>query len=284
MEVCLNGKFVPKNDAMISIANHGFLYGDGVYETLRTVNGKLWLIDEHLKRLRESLETVGIEILLENNEIVNLAKTLMERGSADEYRVRLTVTRGSNHFDMATSPKPTFLIEAVPLIAPANEIYENGVSAITFEGERPFPLVKSTSMLTSIMARREVAHVKVFEAFLIDRNQNVTEGSISNIFAIKNKVIYTPKERILEGTVRNLLIELLGKNLGQKLGSEFEVRITSIAKKDINDFDEVFLTSSIKGIVPVVEIDGKQIGDGKVGEVTKRAMEILNENLNNYRK
>ena len=259
MEVCLNGKFIEKNDGMISIADHGFLYGDGVYETLRTVNGKLWLIDEHLKRLRESLETVGIKMKRGNNEIVNLAKALMERGSADEYRVRLTVTR------------TTFLIEAVPLIAPANEIYENGVKAITFDGERPFPLVKSTSMLTSIMARREVALAKVFEAFLVDRNQNVTEGSISNIFAISGEVIYTPKERILEGTVRNLLIEILQ--------NEFEVRITSIAKKDINDFDEVFLTSSIKGIVPVVEIDGERIGDGKVGKVTKRAMEILKENM-----
>jgi branched-chain amino acid aminotransferase len=271
MDVCLNGKFIEKNDAMISIADHGFLYGDGVYETLRTVNGKLWLIDEHLKRLRESLETVGIKMEWKNNEIVNLAKVLMERGSADEYRVRLTVTRGSNHFDMETSPNPTLLIEAVPLTAPSNKIYENGVSAITFDGERPFPLVKSTSMLTSIMARREVARGKVFEAFLVDRNQNVTEGSISNIFAISGEVIYTPKERILEGTVRNLLIELLQ--------NEFEVRITSIAKKDINDFDEVFLTSSIKGIVPVVEIDGKRIGDGKVGKVTKRAMEILKENM-----
>ena len=263
MEVCLNGNFVEKNDAKISISDHGFLYGDGVYETLRTYNKKPWLIDEHLKRFRQSIDTVGIEFMWTNDEVVNLVIALLKRCEPGEYRIRLTA-----------NSTPNFLIEAVPLVLPDKKNYENGVSAITFDGERPFPLVKSISMVTSMIAKKEILRAKVFEAFLLDRNKNITEGSISNIFAIKDGIIYTPKERILEGTVRNLMIELL-KN-------EFEMRVTSIAKKDIYDFDEVFLTSSIKGIVPVVKIDGKKIGDGKVGEITKRAMKILKENLINY--
>ncbi|MFC1655461.1 aminotransferase class IV [Patescibacteria group bacterium] len=265
MFVYLNGKIVSKKDANISVCDNGFLYGDAIFETMRTVNGKLWLLNEHLKRLRQSARILGIRVPLTNAQLTNLISRLQKKNGHKESRIRITISRGCNGFDFTTCKKPTFLIEVNKLKLPPRKIYIEGVSAITYKIERPIPEFKSNSMLPSIMAIREAKKKKAFEAFMIDRNGNVTEGSTSNVFIVKKGKIITPKDGILKGTVRNFIMK------------KTATKEVNISLKKLHGADEVFLTSSIKSAVPVVKIDGKKIGTGKVGPVTKSIINLLKE-------
>jgi len=263
MFVCLNGKIVSKKAANISVCDHGFLYGDAIYETMRTTRGKPWLLNEHLRRLRQSAQTLGIRVPWTNAQLKTLVSRLKKKNGNKESRIRITVSRGCNDFDFSTCKKPTLLIEANKLKLPLRKIYIEGVSAITYKIERPTPEIKSNSMLPSIMAMRESKKKKVFEAFMVDHKGNVTEGSTSNIFIVKKSEIITPKDEILKGTVRNFIIK------------KTTTKEANILLKNLYEADEVFLTSSIKSAVPVVKIDGKKIGNGKVGPVTKSIINLL---------
>lgn len=263
MFVCLNGKIVSKKNANISFCDHGFLYGDAVYETMRTIKGKPWLLNEHLRRLRHSASALGIRVPLTNGQLSAMIAGLLKKNGDKESRIRITVSRGESGFDFSTCGKPTLLIEANKLKLPPRKIYAEGVSAITCKIERPFPEIKSTSMLPSIITIREAKKKKVYEGFMIDHKGNVTEGAVSNIFIVRKGEIITPKDGILEGTARNFIMK------------KAKVKSENISQKKLYEADEVFLTSSIRGAVPVVKIDGKKIGNGKVGPITKNIINLL---------
>lgn len=264
MWVILNGKLIPAKDAKISVFDHGFLYGDAIFETIRTVKGEPWMLREHLSRLRKSARVLGLKIGWTNAELEKMINRLCKKNGFKESRIRITLSRGCNNFEFSTCKKPTLLIEAKKLVRPLLEIYKKGVTAITYEIERSYPSIKSVSMLPAIIARREAKKRKVFESILINQKGYVTEGSISNIFVVKNGKLMTPKNEVLEGTIRNYLMK------------KMPVKLTNISQKQLAASDEVFLTSSLKGVVPIVKINGKNVGNGKVGPVTKAAMEIIN--------
>jgi branched-chain amino acid aminotransferase len=261
MYVCLNGKFVDHKKALIPTSDHGFLYGDAVYETLRTRNGELWLFEQHMKRLKKSAKAVGIKV--PSLDFEELIEELIKKNKLKEARVRITLSRGSNNFEFNSCKKPLLLIEAKPLKLPPKEVIEKGVSVISYQIERTKPKIKSTSMLPAVLAQREAKKKNAYEALLVNNEGYVTECSYSNIFIVKNNKLKTPKKDILEGTVRNYII------------AHYKTKRKKLTLRNVKKADEVFITSTIKGVVPVVKIDGKKIGNGHVGPITQKLMKIL---------
>jgi branched-subunit amino acid aminotransferase/4-amino-4-deoxychorismate lyase len=248
MYVILNKKLIKARDAKVSVNDRGFKFGDGIYETIRTIDGKPWLLLEHLRRLRQSAKLLKMKVPLTNAEFKHHIERLIKKNKYKESRIRITISRTG-----------TVLIEATRLVR-----HNGSVSAITFKGERTMPLAKSTNMLTSILGREEAQKKKAYEALLVDKNGNITEGAYSNIFVVKNNQLYTPKDDILEGTTRDYIIKKYKK-----------VRYAKIPKNKIHTYDEIFITSSTNGAIPVVKVDGRPINNGKIGRLTKQIIKLL---------
>lgn len=267
----LNGKLVDEKDACVPLCDHGLLYGDGIYETLRTVNGNIWLFGEHMKRLKESAELTKLKVPFTDAQIKKQIQSLIKANKINEARIRITLTRGCNGFNFLTSKNPTIIIEAKNLILPDKKLYREGAKAVTYKITRPLPQVKSISMLSSIIAYQEAQKQNAYEALLVNERGEITEASMSNVFAIKGKTLYTPNENILEGTVRNHLIKLL-KN-------KFIIKYSGLPLKKLYDFDEIFITSTIKGVIPIVEVNNRAVNKKQVGPKTSQIIQIFANSL-----
>ena len=266
----------------MSVFDNGFLYGDGVYETLRTYDGRIWQIDEHLKRLGKSCKLVGIRLPWSFKQIGEwVEKTVQlngfgngresEKAEADsEARIRITVTRGENGFDFGPGEKPTIFVQVQRLVPQPEKFYEKGVAVVTFKAQRYLPEVKSISLLPMVMGSRLAQQKKVYEAVFVDAADYVLEGTITNIFMVENGVLLSPKKNVLAGTTRDFLMKIAKKNGIKALLADFKL-------KDLYAADEVFITNAPRGIIPVVKIDGRKIGNGRPGAVT---LNLLNFHRN----
>lgn len=263
MLICLNGRFLKASDAKISVFDHGFLYGDGVYETLRTYGGKVWQIDEHLRRLEKSAEYLLLKLPVSKRTLAEWVRTLVQKNGFKESRIRITLTRGLNEFDFVTSRKPTLFIVAEKLQPQPTDVYRRGVKVITVRMVRTLPEAKSTSLLPFILARQQMAQKKAYEALFIDEKNFVREGTITNVFMVKNRVLYTPKQNILAGTTRAVILKV-AKKIGIK------VREESVSLRRLTSANEVFITNAPRGIIPVRQVDKHVIGSGKPGSLTMR--------------
>lgn len=257
MIVYLNGKFLDAKDAKISPFDPGFLYGDGIFETLRTYGGEIWQMKEHMNRLFESAKMRGWDLPWTKEEIARIIEKTTAKNSFRESRIRATITPGVK--------QPTLFVWVQPLEKLPKTAYSRGVSAITFPLERPFPQMKTTSMQTLLIARAEMAKRRAFEALLINRRGCITEGTWTNVFIVRKKTLATPRLAVLLGTTREIVIKT-AKPL-------FRVKQRDISRRDLMNAEECFLTNSPKGIVPVTRVDGEKIGTGRVGPVTKHLME-----------
>jgi len=259
MFVCLNGKFVDEFDAVISVKDHGFLFGDGVYDTLRTFDGKLFFPERHLDRLYAALGFVNINVPWLKGDVMNWVNEGIKKNNFSETRIRITVTRGVNKFKIINVVSPTLLISFSD-ISDAPVVYDRGVTVITCEAERTLPSVKTISMAPVMAARAVMEKAGAFEVLLVNRKGKVTEGSVTNLFVVKDGVVKTPGDDVLEGITRGLVLKWL-----DELGMKFMV--CDLTLDDLYNADEVFVTNAIRGVVPVAEVDGRVIGDGEVGEV-----------------
>ncbi len=263
--VYLNGKYLDEQKAFVSIYDAGFLYGEAVYETLRTRGGKVENVEAHLKRLEQSARTVGIAVparavLRKALQGVVDRNDFGKKGQG-EARLRLTVSGGMHGFD-DDSVTPTVLITAVPL-PEMSRVKSRGVSAISFRVERFMPSIKTTHLLPTLLARRAMRKAKAYEVLLVDHRGFATEGSISNFFWVKGKKLYTPKSNILAGTTREQVFAAARRLKIPVI--ERDVRLAALYAAD-----ELFVCNAPRGIVPVVRLDGRRIGGGKVGEATKK--------------
>ncbi|MFA6520930.1 MAG: aminotransferase class IV [Candidatus Gracilibacteria bacterium] len=266
MYVYLNGKFIKAREAKIPVFDAGFLYGDGIFETLRTYNKKIWQMEEHLDRLFESAKMRGWKLVWSRKHLAKAIEDTAKKNDFDRSRVRVMITPGVI--------SPTLFIWVQPLEKIPDSVYKNGVSAITFPLERPFPQMKTTSMQPLIVARMEMMKKKAFEALLINRKGCITEGTWTNVFIVKKKRIITPRLGVLLGTTRSLLLKL-----SRKL---FRLKQRDITRREIFNADECFLTNSPKGIIPVVKIDGEKIGTGKPGPITKHLMQEFEKRIKKF--
>lgn len=270
MICCLNGKFIDEKKAKISILDNGFMFGDAFFDTMISRNGIIMELENHLQRIEKTAKTLHVK-LPPKKQLEDWLKKTIKINKLKNARLRMTISRGANGRDFFTSKKPTIAITCDRFIV--NENFENGIAILTLNFQRPWPEIKSTNLITMIRAYYRTFPKKVHEAILIDDLDYVTEGCTSNIFMIKNSKIFTPKDKILPGVTRNRMIQLCIKN-------KIKIHTKNFKKGELLKADEIFLTNSTNGVVPVVKIDNKKVGLGKVGSYTKKIITIYKNSIN----
>jgi len=272
MKIYLNGEFVEKEDAKISVYDHGLLYGDGIFEGIRAYDGVVFKLKEHIDRLYDSAKSIILDIPMTKEEMEKVVVDTIKVNNLKDAYIRLVITRGVGDLglDPKKCPKPTIFCIAEPM----NPLLgEDGIRVIT-SSIRRLPVdvlktaVKSLNYLNSILAKIQANYAGVHEAFLLDSEGYVAEGTGDNIFVSKNGVIKTPplSSSVLKGITRDTVIDL-AKKLGYNVVEE---RLTL---HELYVADELFITGTAAELVPVVEIDGRKINNGETGEITKKLSE-----------
>jgi branched-chain amino acid aminotransferase len=279
MWIYLNNQFVKEEEAVVSVFDHGFLYGDGVYETFRSYGNRIFMRDHHLARLRRSANAIGLSI--PDLQWPDLLLESMDRnhvGNAqhDAY-IRVTISRGTGDIglDPALCPSPTVVIMAKPLHPPSPELYRNGVALIIAETRRNLPSalspqIKSTNFLNNILAKREAIAAGAFDSILLNWEQHLTECTVSNLFFVTEGCLRTPSVEcgLLDGITRSIVIQLAKE---QHIPTE-EGRFTP---EQLRQSSECFLTNTSMEIMPVAAVDRKRIGDGSPGLLTQTLRELF---------
>ncbi len=270
MLVYVDGKLVPKAEATVSVFDHGFLYGDGVFEGIRVYNGNVFRLDEHIDRLYESAKTIALDIPLTPAEMTKATmETVSANGLKDVY-IRLVVSRGKGDLgiDPDKCPKATVIIIVDRIALYPEEFYETGISLVTASVRRiPSqcldPRIKSLNYLNNILAKIEAKKAGVPEAVMLNQNGRVAECTADNIFVVKKGVVATPDlmEGALGGITRSAVL-----GLAKKAGLKTMTMMMGL--HDLYNAEECFLTGTGAEIVPVVCIDGRTIGTGRPGETT----------------
>lgn len=272
--VYVNGRFVSKEEASVSVFDHGFLYGDGVFEGIRAYNGRIFKLDAHVNRLFESAKTLGIQIPLSPKEMAQaIVETVRRTGLRDAY-IRPVVSRGAGDLgiDPRKCPRPTVIIIVDTIQLYPAEAYRKGLRMITTSTrQRPVdvlnPRIKTCNYLNNILARMEVNLVGVDEGLMLTTQGYVAECTADNIFIVKASRVLTPPPHlgILQGVTRSTVLDLCGQ-----LGIPAAEQILTL--HDMYGADEAFLTGTGAELGPVVELDGRKIGIGQPGPVTLRIL------------
>ena len=275
LQIYLSGKLVPQEQAVVSVFDHGLLYGDGVFEGIRVYGGKVFLEQEHIDRLYESALSIRLEIPLTPDQMIQAVRdTVAANGITDGY-VRLVVTRGAGTLgiDPQRTSNPQVIIIADSISLYSQELYDNGLKLITASTIRNHsaalsPRVKSLNYLNNILAKIEGTDAGTVEALMLNHKGEVAECTGDNIFIVKNGVLKTPPPEagILEGLTRNAVIGLAGE-------AGIEVRQVPLVRHDIFIADECFLTGTAAEVIAAVSLDGRTIGTGRPGPVTSDLLE-----------
>jgi branched-chain amino acid aminotransferase len=274
MKIYIDGEYFEEADAKISVFDHGLLYGDGVFEGIRAYNGRVFLLKEHLERLYDSAKAIMITIPLTIEELTKVVTdTCRLNGIKDGY-IRLVVTRGKGDLGLNPNkcPKATIFCIATGISIYAEAVYEQGLKVITAPTQRIgpaslSPAVKSLNYLNQIMARIEGNLAGADECIVLNHEGYVAECTADNLFVIKKGMIFTPPvyAGALGGITRRTVMEL-AKTKGTP------VQETNLTRYDLWVADEIFLTGTAAEVVPVREVDGRIIGTGKPGPVTRDMM------------
>ncbi len=264
--VYLNGKYLPADEACVPVLDRGFIFGDGVYEVIPVYARQPFRLEPHLQRLENSLQAVRIDNPFDRADWARIIDTLIKKNEGADQSLYLQVTRGIAARDHKfPDARPTVFVMSNPLVAPPPEQTERGVEAITLEDIRwQYCNIKSIALLPNILLRQQAVEQGAAEAILL-RDGKVTEGAASNVFVVLDGSLLTPpKSRcILPGITRDLVVELAHEH-----GLPCEER--DISEKELQQADEIWLTSSTREILPVTHLNGKPVGDGKAGPVWQK--------------
>jgi branched-chain amino acid aminotransferase len=276
IRVYIDGAVRLPEDAKVSVLDRGFLYGDSVYETIGTMYGRLFAARDHLDRLERSARRIGMRVPPRAEIEAAIAETVAAAGNA-ETRVRVMLTRGVGKLDLdpASCDDCRLVVIAFPLGAPTPEMFEKGVAvaivSVTRNSPRAIdPAVKSGNYLNNVLALGEARRVSgAYEAILCADDGSVAEGSTSNVFAVVGGVVWTPPADvgILDGITRAKVMQLAS-------GAGIAVVERRIQPDELRGADEAFLTSATRGVLPITTIDGRPVGGGVPGPVTRRLMAL----------
>jgi len=275
--VNVNGRITPERDAVISVFDHGFLYGEGIYETMRTYHRRPFLYDRHMRRLRRSAAMIELPLPFTDEELAAQIRDTQALATIDgEVYIRVLVTRGIGEltYDPKATPNPSFVIIVKPQIDPEPEVYENGVRVVIVDVVRNHPesvnpMIKSNNLMNSALAMQEALRSDAFEGVMRNYRGELTECTTSNLFIVRNKVALTPPlaAGLLPGITREFLFDI-GKEIG------VDIREQTLRDDDLFGADEAFLTSTTREAVPIVTVNDRTIGSGKPGPITWK---LLNE-------
>jgi branched-chain amino acid aminotransferase len=279
--VNVNGRIVDEHEAVISVFDHGFLYGEGIYETLRSYNGRLFLYDRHMRRLRNSARMIELVIPFTDEELARHVSDTIDAMKLEgkEAYVRVLVTRGVGElsYDLKATPRPSWVVIAKPLVELPSEIYERGCKVMLVDVVRNHPkavnpMIKSNNLMNQALAAQQAFQRGAFDGVMRNNRGELTECATSNLFLVRNNTVLTPPIEcgLLPGITRELLFEV-GRNAG------IEVREQVLRDTDLFEADEAFLTSTTREIVPIVDVDERAIGNGKPGAVTGRLLKAFRD-------
>jgi len=262
----LNGRIVPASEAAISPFDIGLLRGYAVFDLLRTVNGRPFLLAEHLRRLRNSADALGLKVPYSDSEIASAIDELLARNGHTEATVRLVLTGGESPDGLSFSADtPTFYILTHEMRLLPASVYESGGKLLTKRHRREVPEAKTTNYLTMLRYHDQIVDAGALDLLYHD-GSHVAEAASASFYVVKDGAIFAPGDGVLWGTVGSLVLQLAAEN-GR------EVVLGEVALEDAFGADEAFLTSTTRGVVPIVRLDDSKIGDGAVGPVTRELME-----------
>jgi branched-chain amino acid aminotransferase len=278
-KVYINGKFFDKADAKISVYDHGLLYGDGVFEGIRVYEGKVFRLHEHVDRLYDSARAIKLEIPISREQMADAITGTVQANAKRNGYIRALVTRGAGYLGLdprkTTDPQVIIIVDDISLYPP--ELYENGMEIVTVSTIRNHPnalnpRIKSLNYLNNILAKMEGTQAGCLEALMLNHKGEVAECTGDNIFIVKRGVLKTPPTDagILEGVTRNTVIELARQ-------ANIPVQETALTRLDVHTADECFLTGTAAEVIPVVKCDGRTIGPGKPGPITKQLRERFHQ-------
>lgn len=267
-EVYLNGVFIPKAEAKVSVMDRGFLFGDGVYEVIPCYGGHLFRVEQHLARLNKSLNAIRMTNPLSEAQWLEILSILIDQLPSQDQSVYLQITRGSDaHRDheVPKQVKPTIFAMTTGMSPADPTIASHGIKAITLQDNRWLRCnIKTTSLLANVLLKDDAREQGAMEAILI-RDDQATEGAASNLFIVSNGTLMTPaaSDHLLPGITRDLILELAQ-------GAGIDSKSASISETQLLSAEEVWLSSSTKEIMPVVELNGAPVGNGKPGPIFKQ--------------
>lgn len=274
--VYVNGTIKPADEAVVPVYDHGFLYGEGVYETLRTYNRVPFLYDRHMKRLRASADRIHLDVPFTDAELAGwIDATVAQAGEMREAYIRILFTRGVGEltYDPKSTPKPTTVIIVKPLEEPPARVFTDGINICRVDILRNHPhsvnpLIKANNLLNNALAMQEAYRRGGEEGLMCNYRGELSECSQANFFMVRGETVLTPPSEagLLEGITRAFLFEV-----GQDAG--IPVREEVLYPADLETADEAFITSTTRELSPVTSIDGKPVGTGKVGPITQRMLD-----------
>ena len=281
--VYLDGEYLPQSQAKLSVYDHGFLYGDGVFEGIRAYNGRVLKLKEHIDRLYASAKAIYLTIPVSKEEMFEIVLSSFRKNNITDGYCRLVVSRGVG--DLGLDPKksknPSIICIANNIQLYPKEMYNVGIPIVTASQRRNKanaidPQIKSLNYLNNILAKIEAGRCGVQEAVMLNEDGIVAECTGDNIFIVKDNIVYTPpiSVGILEGITRNIFIDLAKKNGIETYEKEFTLF-------NLYNADECFLTGTGAEAMPVIKVDERIIGTGEVGTITKKLLELFHNLVRN---
>jgi branched-chain amino acid aminotransferase len=275
--VYVNGRISSADQAVVPVYDHGFVYGEGVYETLRTYHRVPFLYDRHMKRLRQSAERLLLDVPFDDATLAQwIDQTVAAAGELNEAYIRILLTRGVGdlNYDPKSTPTPTVVIIVKPFEPPAARVFTGGIriSLVDMLRNHPKsvnPVIKSNNLLNNALAMQAAYRAGAEEALMCNYRGELTECSQANFFMVRGGAALTPKSAagLLEGVTRAFIFEL-----GRELG--IDVREEALVPKDLESADEMFITSTTRELSPVVKVDDRVVGSGTPGPVTKTLLAL----------
>ena len=284
LKVWIDGTLYDKDDAKVSVYDHGLLYGDGVFEGLRVYGGRVFECAAHIDRLYASAKAIRLTIPLSREQVRAAMEETVRANDFRDCYMRLVVTRGVGYLGLNPNkcPKPTVIVITDTIDMYPKEMYEKGMAVITATVIRNHPnalspRIKSLNYLNNILAKIEAVDAGVPEAIMLNHEGNVAECTGDNIFVVRGGVVLTPgtADGILEGITRKVILELC-RTLGVPC---FE---KTLQRHDLYIADECFLTGSAAEVIPVTRIDGRTVADGHPGPITRRLIEAFHRHVREY--
>jgi branched-chain amino acid aminotransferase len=263
----VNGKFVPAGEAALPLNDLGIVRGYGVFDLLRTYSGVPFRLREHVQRLEYSAAQIGLELPWSTEELEKIAMATFQRNSLPDASIRIIVTGGPSSNFMTPQNKPSLIVMVQPVNPYSEDVYQRGTKVVTTTVERAMPTVKSINYIGAIFAMKSADPVGAVEAIYRTPQDTVTEGTRSNLFVLRDNQLITPSEGALRGITRQAVIEAASDLL--------DVCEETIHYADLCASEEVFLTSTTKEVLPVVQVDDCRIGDGTPGPKTQRIRELF---------
>jgi len=269
--VNVNGRITPECEAVVSVFDHGFLYGEGIYETMRTYGGRPFLFDRHVRRLRRSARMIELALPFSDDQLASQIRATQTAAALDgEAYIRVLITRGVGEltYDLKATPSPSVVIIVKPQIDPATEVYDKGVRVVIVDVVRNHPatvnpMIKSNNLMNSALAMQQALRSNAFEGVMRNYKGELTECTTANLFIVKDNVALTPplEAGLLPGITREFLFDV-GKEAG------IEVVEKTLFDDDLFRADEAFLTSTTRELVPIVTVNDRTIGNGRPGPLT----------------